>query len=116
MCPFVGQLKIHDQLKFVESWGKFVLLGALPAEQYEAVVMLLDALTMLLSREIPIASLGQLRLTVLRALCWFELRFPKTEHSIIMHLFIHILDGVARWGPVSGTWLFRVERQVAVSW
>jgi hypothetical protein len=103
-------MNIHDELKLVQCWGKFVLMGSLARPEYQAVRQLLDALSLLLTPSVVTAELPNLRLSVLRALVAFEHHFPKTEHTIIIHLMLHVVESVEMWGPVHSYWCFPMER------
>jgi len=90
--------------------GPYLLRGLLPRPQYTAVSCLLDVLRRMSSRAVRTDELGQLRLDTARALHLFETSFPTTHHTVIFHLLTHLVDVLERWGPLSSTWQYSMER------
>jgi hypothetical protein len=99
-------MKMHDWVRFVESWGLYVLASAsLGDAEMEFVAELFRVLRLVLRREFDVV--GDLRRQVVVALAQMELILPATDHAMMFHSWVHVAEAVAEWGSVNGTWMFR---------
>jgi hypothetical protein len=42
--------------------------------------------------------------------CRFEHVFPVTEHVLVFHNVLHLMDSICLWGPVCSYWMYSFER------
>jgi len=57
-----------------------------------------------------VADLDALHLRIVEWLCRFEAQAPRTEHSMVFHLMLHLVDDIRELGPAKEYWMYSMER------
>lgn len=112
--PFISKtycLKSHDW-KQLATQGilKYCLKGMLSDQCRETLFLLFDSLTELCQEKVNSDDTDLIELRLNKALALFEREFPVCLQNITTHILHHIPDGINRYGPVYGTWMFVYER------
>jgi hypothetical protein len=105
-----SSLTAADCHRFLVFILPYALFGVVDVEVYNVIVELTAAIAEVIARVIRTEELPRMKQRVRRALEEFERVFPQTEHRINLHLFNHLVDVVAVWGPVFATNMFPFER------
>lgn len=112
--PFIskpGSLKSHDW-KQIATQGilKFCLKNTLSERCRKTLFIVLDSLTNLCHEHVSVEDIDQIEVDLNRALALLERDFPLSLANITTHILHHIPDGIRRYGPVYGTWMYVFER------
>ena len=84
-----GSMKIHDWEIFACYVGKYVLMTLWDDEEvYSIVCRLLDAIAELMARKVETSDLQAQSIRLLEAIANFERKFPRFDHSILLHICI----------------------------
>jgi hypothetical protein len=62
------------------------------------------------SYEVGDVDFVALRLEVIEMLCLWELYVPASEHLLQLHLLLHVVSAMERWGSGRNFWMFSFER------
>jgi hypothetical protein len=104
-------MKMHDWIRFVESWGLYVLASSsLGDQEMEFLAELFRVLRLVVRREFD--TVGDLRQQVLSVLAEMEWILPATDHAMMFHAWVHVTEAVVEWGSVQGSWMFRYHSSI----
>jgi hypothetical protein len=112
--PFkhTGRIKMHDWLKFVESWGLYVLASsALGEEEMKFLEALFKVLRLVLRRKNDVVD-KELPAKMLAVLAEMECILPATEHAIVFHACVHISEAIIEWSSAQSFWMFGFESYI----
>ena len=112
---FVVDVSAHTWQIVAEYLASYLLLDLLPPNQFRAFCSVMDVLRRLAARQVVISDLPQLKADTNVALTQFYLHFPLQNHTAIFHLASHLVDTIARWGPLSTSWQYSIERYLIVA-
>jgi hypothetical protein len=94
--------------------AKFVLRGTLEPRFAKTIDKVLDVLRELLHKSSPHWEpediLEALKHRVVVAMVLWERDVPNTEHAMIVHELVHVVDCIRRWNSVRNSWAFFGER------
>jgi hypothetical protein len=94
----------------VVTAGKYALEGMLPAQQQQAVFKLFDFMSAAWRKSIKRSDLSVLQRQGVEALHLFECAFPCSMQFIKTHNVVHMVDKIAKLGPLYITSMFPYER------
>ena len=112
--PFFSKptsMKSHDW-KQVASQGilKYCLRGMLGENQRHTLFLLLDSIQEICNEIQRLDDLDEIEARLNRALALLERDYPVVLQNITTHILHHVIDGIRRFGPIYGTWMFAFER------
>lgn len=112
--PFFSKptrMKSHDW-KQVASQGilKYCLRGMLGENQRNTLFLLLDSIQEICSEIQRLDDLDEIEVRLNRALALLERDYPVVLQNITTHILHHVIDGIRKFGPIYGTWMFAFER------
>ncbi|XP_060080696.1 uncharacterized protein LOC132560058 [Ylistrum balloti] len=106
-----GCLKSHDWVQLgSEGKLKFCIRGLLGGEQRHTLFMLFDCFSDLCSESQNVDELDDTETRLNTSLACLERDFPSSLQNITTHLLHHITEGIRKFGPVYGTWMYVFER------
>lgn len=88
----------------------FCLKDTLEKRCRDTLYLLFDCITDLCSEKISVEEVDLLEVKLNKVLPLLEMNFPTHLQNITTHILHHIPDGIRRYGPVYGTWMFVFER------
>ncbi|KAL5015772.1 hypothetical protein ScPMuIL_005361 [Solemya velum] len=106
-----GCLKSHDW-KQLATQGilKFCLKDTLQHNCRKTLYLLFDCIADMCQEKISEDDIDIMEVKLSKALTLIEMYFPVHLQNITTHLLHHIPDGLRKFGPVYGTWMFVFER------
>ena len=111
-----GTLNIHDLERYIRPRGPglYHLASAeLGSEQLQLMSDYFWAISLLLRKEVDVASMKRKRTRWVEILCRAERDLPEPEGAaLINHALFEIWDSVMYWGPVYVTWMYIFERMM----
>ncbi|XP_062595076.1 uncharacterized protein LOC134256449 [Saccostrea cucullata] len=103
--------KMNSKFQFVTSGAfEWCIRGFLPPAQEKTLQAICDVIKRMVAPELTISELPQLQADTHEALAMLERDFPLTMQNLTTHLIHHIVDDLAKLGPMYGRWLFPYER------
>lgn len=112
--PFIskpGCLKSHDWKQLgTQGTLKYCLRKALSERCRNTLFFFLDCITELCQEKILASDIDVIETNLNKALVLLERDFPVSLANITTHIPHHIPDGIRRYGPVYGTWMYVYER------
>ena len=112
--PFIGTsgcLKSHDWKQLAsEGVLKYCLKDLLSKQCRETLFNFLDSVAELCKEEHKIEDIDSLEIKLNKSLAFIERDFPISLQNITTHVLHHIPDGIRKYGPIYGTWMYVFER------
>lgn len=91
--------------------GKYLLKGLFPSHAVEEVVLeYLDVMSEVWEHEMTVEKAEALVEQTKEMLCKLEVHLPASHLNINRHQMVHMVEGIARYGPVYGWSMFSDER------
>ena len=107
----ISGLKSHDSHVLLEQLLPIALRNAQIDPKVNAVVLELCLFfRKLCSHVLDFKELDQLQEKIVVTLCQFEMLFPPSFFTIMVHLVVHLVDEARLGGPVHYRWMYPVER------
>lgn len=102
---------MNSKIQFVTSGAlEWCIQGLLPPTQEKTLKCVCDVLKRMVSPVIHMSTLGELQKDTHEAFALLERDFPLTMQNLTTHLIHHVVEDLARFGPMYGRWLFPYER------
>ena len=100
-------MKSHDW-KQVVSQGilKYCLRGILGENQRRTLFQLLDSMQEICNEKLSLDDLNDIEMRLNKTMALLERVYPITLQNITTHILHHVIDGIRRFGPIYGTWMF----------
>uniref|UniRef100_A0A8W8MQL9 DUF4218 domain-containing protein n=1 Tax=Magallana gigas TaxID=29159 RepID=A0A8W8MQL9_MAGGI len=102
---------MNSKIQFVTSGAlEWCIQGLLPPTQEKTLKCVCDVLKRMVSPVIHMSTLDELQKETHEAFALLERDFPLTMQNLTTHLIHHVVEDLARFGPMYGRWLFPYER------
>ncbi|KAI5318328.1 hypothetical protein L3X38_038036 [Prunus dulcis] len=106
---FTG-LKSHDCHVFMQRLLPVGIRHLLPEDVVKPIMLLSRFFSQLTAKTLRMTDMFQLRHDIVQVLCKFEMIFPPTFFTSMMHVMVHLPEEALLAGPVNYRWMYPIER------
>ncbi|CAL8163094.1 unnamed protein product [Prunus armeniaca] len=106
---FTG-LKSHDCHVFMQRLLPVGIRYLLPEDVVKPIILLSRFFSQLTAKTLRKTDMFQLRHDIVQVLCKFEMIFPPTFFTSMMHVMVHLPEEALLAGPVNYRWMYPIER------
>ncbi|CAL8140706.1 unnamed protein product [Prunus armeniaca] len=106
---FTG-LKSHDCHVFMQRLLPVGIRHLLPEDVVKPIILLSRFFSQLTAKTLRKTDMFQLRHDIVQVLCKFEMIFPPTFFTSMMHMMVHLPEEALLAGLVNYRWMYPIER------
>ncbi|KAI5342898.1 hypothetical protein L3X38_010774 [Prunus dulcis] len=106
---FTG-LKSHDCHVFMQCLLPVGIRHLLPEDVVKPIMLLSRFFSQLKAKTLRKTDILQLRHDIVQGLCKFEMIFPPSFLTSMMHVMVHLPEEALLAGPVNYRWMYPIER------
>ncbi|KAI5348332.1 hypothetical protein L3X38_001219 [Prunus dulcis] len=106
---FTG-LKSHDCHVFMQRLLPVGIRHLLPEDVVKPIMLLSIFFSQLTAKTLRRTDMFQLRHDIVQVLCKFEMIFPPTFFTSMIHVMVHLPEEALLAGPVNYRWMYPIER------
>jgi len=108
-----GTMNASHYLDFLQKYALYVLDNVFDNKEVQDTAMeMVRMFLLLVKKEHKKSEMPQLRQTVIKTLMKWEKVAPDMVKPIILHLLVHLVDDIERFGSVYNFWMFAPERMI----
>ena len=108
-----GTMNASHYLDFLQKYALYALDNVFQDKEVQDTAMeMVQMFLLLIKKEHKKSEMPQLRQTVIKTLMKWEKFAPDMVKPIILHLLVHLVDDIERFGSVYNFWMFAPERMI----